>query len=783
MGSILEATLIHHVCIVLVLLWLLNSFNCCHPFAYFLSLIYLYLVHDLYETRLRRKLQFEERRQSDQKRVLSDSETVRWLNHAIEKIWLVCVEEIVSQKILLPIFPWFLQKYKPWTVKDAVVQHLYLGRSPPIFTEMRVLPESNGDDHLVLELGMNFLTADDMSAIIAVKLTKRLGLGMRAKMHLLGMHVEGKVLIGVKFLPHWPFLGRLRICFAEPPYFQMTVKPIFSHGLDVTELPGIAGWIDNLLALVFEQTLVQPNMLVVDVEKFASPQPENWFSIDAKEPIAYAIVEVLEAADMKPSDLNGLADPYVKGQLGPYRFRTKIQKKNLSPKWYEPFKIPICSWESPNVLNIEVRDKDRLFDDLLGNCSVNINDFKGGQRRDMWLSLENIKMGRLHLAVTVSKGNTKGAENTRDAEGFDNEQKRNSVAADAAQRGPSFKSSEKSLKVADKFEPIDIEGQRETGIWIHQPGSEVAQVWEPRKGKSTHLETYHLDGQAQAEGGDPIGSRGSTSSSADESVDAKKPRSTNPIRKGLRKLSSVFHRSPRTEEKSKCLVEPESASSYANIKALNDKEIGVKLIVDDTIATPYSAKAPKDDEKENRERSEQESPQQGHAKDMAKGILKHPGKSLKYALTRKERRKSRTDSGSTPSDNDTASQCDSSDESTLPSSTDVPLGVTNLVIPGSVVSIAESRSGNNSFKTKDNMNPTEAPLGVTNLVIPGSVVSSAESRSGNNSFKTKDNMNPTEALSGTNSFKDDIIQTRNEAAEYGTEQKTKVIPEDSETIN
>lgn len=32
---------------------------------------------------------------------------------------------------------------------------------------------------------------------------------------------------------------------------------------------------------------------------------ENWFSVDAKDPIAHAIVEVLEAAEMNPSDLNG----------------------------------------------------------------------------------------------------------------------------------------------------------------------------------------------------------------------------------------------------------------------------------------------------------------------------------------------------------------------------------------------------------------------------------------------------------------------------------------------
>ncbi|XP_019242373.1 PREDICTED: C2 domain-containing protein At1g53590-like [Nicotiana attenuata] len=115
MTSITDATIIHHVAIVLLLLWLLNSFDCCHPFAYFLSLIYLYMVHEQYVTKLRRKLQFEEKRQSSQRRVLSDSESVRWLNYAIEKIWPICMEEIVSQKILLPIIPWFMQKYKPWT--------------------------------------------------------------------------------------------------------------------------------------------------------------------------------------------------------------------------------------------------------------------------------------------------------------------------------------------------------------------------------------------------------------------------------------------------------------------------------------------------------------------------------------------------------------------------------------------------------------------------------------------------------------------------------------------
>lgn len=34
---------------------------------------------------------------------------------------------------------------------------------------------------------------------------------------------------------------------------------------------------------------------------------EHWFSVNVKEPVAHAIVEVVEASDMKPSDFNGKA--------------------------------------------------------------------------------------------------------------------------------------------------------------------------------------------------------------------------------------------------------------------------------------------------------------------------------------------------------------------------------------------------------------------------------------------------------------------------------------------
>lgn len=61
---------------------------------------------------------------------------------------------------------------------------------------------------------------------------------------------------------------------------------------------------------------------------------------------------------------SGLSDPYVKGHLGHYRFKTKTQKKTLAPQWQEEFKIPVCSWEPPNdMLTVDVCDKDHFSQD------------------------------------------------------------------------------------------------------------------------------------------------------------------------------------------------------------------------------------------------------------------------------------------------------------------------------------------------------------------------------------------------------------------------------------
>lgn len=557
MGSA-ELSIIHHVGFVLLLLWVLTAIGWCHPFAFFLSLVYLYKVNERHSVRLRKKLQFEERKSANDRRLLVDSETVRWLNHVVERVWPICMENIASQQFLLPIIPWFLDNYKPWTAKKAAVQHLYLGRSPPTFTEVRILHEPDGDDHMILELGMNFLSADDMMAVLAVQLRKRVGFGIRAKMHVTSMHVEGKVLVGVKFIQHWPFIGRIRVCFVEPPYFQMTVKPIFPHGVDVSDVPGIAGWVDKIVAVAFEETLIEPNMLVVDVEKFASATTgattESWFTIDEKHPIAFAKVEIIEAADVKPGDRSGFADPYVKGQIGPYRFTTKIQKKMLAPKWQEEFKIPISSWEAPNVLSIQICDKDRMFHGTLGECQININDLRGGQRHEKWLNIQNTKTGRLHLAVTILEESDKESNGGKsdDSEGL-TETTTTPGSPWSGLMDWSFttgSSMARDQKTSDEHEPISVKGDQTKGMQTHHPEGDISKMSEPVIGLCVLSETkpHGEDSECTKSPGSATSACSNSSNNTDKDSDGDSRLPSHSIfRRGLQKIGDKLHKHSKNE--------------------------------------------------------------------------------------------------------------------------------------------------------------------------------------------------------------------------------------------
>ncbi|KAK7303447.1 hypothetical protein RJT34_14354 [Clitoria ternatea] len=81
------------------------------------------------------------------------------------------------------------------------------------------------------------------------------------------------------------------------------------------------------------------------------------------------VVRVIEAKNLPPTDPNGLSDPYVKLQLGKQKFRTKVIKKSLNPKWDEEFSFRVDDLKEELAIN--VMDEDKFFnDDFVGQLRV-----------------------------------------------------------------------------------------------------------------------------------------------------------------------------------------------------------------------------------------------------------------------------------------------------------------------------------------------------------------------------------------------------------------------------
>ncbi|KAL9276338.1 hypothetical protein ACSQ67_026116 [Phaseolus vulgaris] len=81
------------------------------------------------------------------------------------------------------------------------------------------------------------------------------------------------------------------------------------------------------------------------------------------------VVRVIESKNLPPTDPNGLSNPYVRLQLGKQRFRTKVIKKNLNPKWNEEFSFRVHDLNEELVLS--VMEEDKFFnDDFVGRDQV-----------------------------------------------------------------------------------------------------------------------------------------------------------------------------------------------------------------------------------------------------------------------------------------------------------------------------------------------------------------------------------------------------------------------------
>ncbi|GJP52631.1 hypothetical protein CLOM_g11734 [Closterium sp. NIES-68] len=214
-----------------------------------------------------------------QRQPMGDTETAHWLNALVQRAWPIFLERLLSTHLAPALAPWFFDKYRPWQARKAWLERLYLGSSPPVIAAVRVVHTNTLDDHVVMEAATEFVACGDMYALMGVKMRRRVALGMVARGHVSGLHLEGKMRVGMRFASEFPYVTRVRVSFVGAPFIGLTVRPTANLGFNLADLPFFSSWLDEMLATALESSMVSPNMLVLDVARlahlFLAPSPTH----------------------------------------------------------------------------------------------------------------------------------------------------------------------------------------------------------------------------------------------------------------------------------------------------------------------------------------------------------------------------------------------------------------------------------------------------------------------------------------------------------------------------
>nr|XP_046258857.1 multiple C2 and transmembrane domain-containing protein 2 isoform X2 [Scatophagus argus] len=99
-------------------------------------------------------------------------------------------------------------------------------------------------------------------------------------------------------------------------------------------------------------------------------------------------INLKEGRNLVIRDRCGTSDPYVKFKLdGKTFYKSKVVYKDLNPKWYETFSLPVKDLNQK--LYIKVYDRDLTTDDFMGSASVTLSDLGIDKVNEMSLPLED----------------------------------------------------------------------------------------------------------------------------------------------------------------------------------------------------------------------------------------------------------------------------------------------------------------------------------------------------------------------------------------------------------
>lgn len=317
----------------LVFTWLVGYLRITPLVLPLVCIAVLYALKTSY-VRLKSRLKFEAVRQISKTRLVTDSETMEWLNTFLQKFWPM-FEPWISAQVVDQVNT-VLSDSKPSFVYDIKLTTFTLGAAAPRIESVKTYVNTD-DDIVSTDWHLTFtpLTGTKSSNSKIILMTW-LGKGMATvavPVEVSEVAFNGTANIQLTLGEAFPHVRLVDFALRELPLIDFTLKPLKT--MDLLNTPLLSQFIIDLINSQLNAFVVAPQKIHIDVETLlAGAEPQ-------KQAIGVLKVTVHEAQALKNMEsFGGNSDPYVTVLLAEREVAvTRVFSGTLNPYFNETFYV------------------------------------------------------------------------------------------------------------------------------------------------------------------------------------------------------------------------------------------------------------------------------------------------------------------------------------------------------------------------------------------------------------------------------------------------------------
>jgi len=315
-----------------------------------------------------------------------DVERAEWLNQILKQLW-PRINNFTYDLVVNTIEPVLRDTLNTqYKLGSFRFEKIILGDMPLRVRGVKVYDEKRTDRNEIIM---------DLEVIYAGDCDFRFSLA-KIKAGIKDLQLSGTLRLVLKpLINQVPLIGGVQYFFLNSPSLDFNLIGI----ADVFDMPGLSDLIRRIVQEQIAAMCVLPNKMFIQLSETINAKDTC-----ASPPKGVVRICAIEAKNLLKKDVGvlgtGKSDPYVVLNVGAQQFKSKVINNSVNPKW--DFHCEMLVEEMGQILNVTLYDHDDAprADEFLGRTSVDLSLVRREGTVDLWLELEDVKKGAIHLKLT-----------------------------------------------------------------------------------------------------------------------------------------------------------------------------------------------------------------------------------------------------------------------------------------------------------------------------------------------------------------------------------------------